>query len=179
MNFSEAQSEMRHAYANGSTGAFASSIIWLTAGTVALLSTPRNGAVALFVGGMFIFPLSVMLSKLAGCSGRHSPQNPLGALAIEGTFFMLACFPIAFAAYMHRAEWFFPAMLLVIGGRYLTFQTLYGMRLYWLFGGALLASATIVIYIQAAPEVGAFVGGMIEAMFAVALLSAHRRENAS
>ena len=179
MTISEAQREMRLAYANGSTGALASGVIWLAAGAVAVIFSPGKGAFALFFGGMFIFPLSIMLSKIAGCNGKHSSQNPLGVLAIEGTVLMLACFPIAFAAYLYRTEWFFPAMLLVIGGRYLTFQTLYGMRLYWLLGGALLTGAMVLIASQAAPAAGAFVGGIIEVAFAIALFAAHRRENAT
>jgi hypothetical protein len=179
MTFSEAQLDMRRAYANGSTGALASGIIWLIAGGVALMSSPANAALALFIGGMFIFPLSILLSKAAGCNGSHSPQNPLGTLAMEGTFLMLACFPIAFAVLWHRAEWFFPAMLLIIGGRYLTFQTLYGMRLYWLFGCALLTGAAILIMLQAVPVVGAFAGGIIEVAFAAALFTAYKKEKAT
>ena len=64
-----------------------------------------------------------------------------GAVAAEGTFWFLAGIAIACGMHFLRVEWFFPAMLLPVGGRYLTFQSLYGMRAYWLPAGCCASSA--------------------------------------
>src|SRR5262245_12373954 len=131
MDSSDAQRDMRHAYFGGATGVLASGLVWIAAGVVALLVSPRAAVLTLFVGGMFIYPLSLLFSKALGRPGKHARENPLGLLALEGTFFLLLCLPVAYAAFLYRAAWFFPAMLLIIAGRYFTFQTLYATRLYW------------------------------------------------
>jgi hypothetical protein len=111
-----------------------------------------------------------------GSSGSHARTNPLGALALEGTVFMVFCLPLAYVVSLYRVEWFFPAMLLVIGGRYLTFSTLYGLRLYWLFGAALALAAYALAAMRASPSAGAFTGAAIEAVLAAALFVGTRRQ---
>ncbi len=165
----DAQRDMRVAYYGGATGAAASATAWLVAGVVATIESPVAGIVALIFGGMLIFPLSVLLSKLAGRSGSYQKGNPLAPLAISGTIWMLLSIPIAVAVSLYRIEWFFPAMLLVIGGRYLTFGTLYGDRVYWLFGGALGIAAVLLAVLEAPVYAGAFAGALIEYAFAAVL----------
>jgi hypothetical protein len=66
-------------------------------------------------------------------------------------------------------------MLLIIGGRYLVFGTLYGMRLYWPLGLALAAAALALGYSAAPIHVSASVGSGVEACFAAVCLAQHRR----
>lgn len=47
---------------------------------------------------------------------------------------------LAFDVILADASWFFPAMLLVIGGRDLVFATPYGRRLHWYAGLGLTCS---------------------------------------
>ena len=176
MQLSEAQQDMRVAYVGGSSGALASAVAWLVAGIVALLVSPRSAVLALFLGGTLIFPASVVLSKAMGSTGKHARTNPLGRLALEGTVFMLFCLPLAYVVSLYRAEWFFPAMLLVIGGRYLTFSTLYGIRLYWSFGAVLALAAYALFAMGASPAAGAFTGAGIECVFAAALFAVVRQK---
>jgi hypothetical protein len=75
-----------------------------------------------------------------------------------------------------RIEWFFPAMLFVIGGRYLTFSTIFGARIYWVCGASLALAGYLLGRVHAAPAMGAFTGSVIEAVFAVAIFVAARRE---
>ncbi len=158
---------MRAGYYGGAPGMFASALVWLVAGVVATTSAPPRAILALFVGGMVIHPLGVALTKALGRSGAHTRGNPLGALALESTVILLLGFPLAFVVSQTHVTWFFPAMLLVIGGRYLTFSTLYGMRVYWA-GGAMLAVAGFLLVAMDAPfHVGAFVGAAIEGAFAL------------
>ena len=177
MPLAEAQQDMRAAYVGGSSGAVASAVAWLVAGIVALEVSSRSAVVALFLGGALIFPVSVVISKALGASGTHSRANPLGALALESTGFMLLCFPIVFAVSLYRIEWFFPAMLLVVGGRYLSFSTLYGMRLYWAFGGVLAMAAYVLFSLSTSPATSAFTGAAIECGFAGLLFVIASRKN--
>lgn len=173
----QAQADMRDAYFNGATGVVASGIVWLLAGAVCLALSTQLGVYALLGGGALIFPLGVVLSKLLGRRGFHTAGNPLGTLASEGTFWLMAGIAVAFGVYLLRPEWFFPAMLLAIGARYLTFQTVYGLRLYWFLGAALCLFGMAVVMLRLAPPVAALGGGLLEVLFAVALFR-HRRPDA-
>ncbi|MBI2382409.1 MAG: hypothetical protein HYV16_16795 [Gammaproteobacteria bacterium] len=171
-----AQHEMRHAYLGGAPGMLVSALAWLVAGLVALRVSPERAVWALFIGGMLIHPVSLLLLKLLGRPAKHSPGNPFGTLALASTFWMLLCLPLAYGVSLLRLEWFFPAMLFVIGGRYLTFSTMFGMRLYWACGAVLAGAGYALAKMQAAPALGAFSGAAIEALFALALFAGMRRE---
>lgn len=166
------QAQMRDGYVNGAPGALVSGVVWLIAGAVEIGVSNTAAVYALLIGGALIFPLSVVLTKLLGRRGTHDAGNPLGQLASEGTFWMLAGIAVAYALATLKIEWFFPAMLLMIGGRYLTFQTIYGLRLYWLFGGILCALGVALASLRASPHVGALAGGAVEMVFAVLLFRA-------
>ncbi|MCW8855897.1 MAG: hypothetical protein OQJ95_00930 [Kangiella sp.] len=176
MTITDAQQDMRRSYYGGAPGVVTSGLIWLMAGMVAVYSTPKYGIAALIIGGMFIFPLSLLLCKLFGASGKHDKNNPLGPLAMEGTFWMLLSIPIAFAASLYRVEWFFPAMLLVIGGRYLTFCTLYGMKIYWILGGTLAVAGFVLVLLYGSTMLGAFTGAAIELIFGSVIFASYKQE---
>jgi hypothetical protein len=173
-SISVAQSNMREAYFGGAPGIVTSGSAWLLAALVAAFVSDRAGIVTLVLGGMFIFPVSVVLCKLIGCTGKHSKDNPLAPLAMEGTIWMLLSIPIAIAAALYKVEWLFPAMLLVIAGRYLTFSTIYGMRIFWVFGATLVASGLVLIYLQAPAFVGALSGAIIEYVFGATIFATYK-----
>lgn len=175
MNIEQAQADMRHGYLGGAAGIFASACAWLAAGITASVSTDRAAIFALFIGGMFIHPVAMLLSKVAGRPGNHDKSNPLGRLAIETTIWLLLAIPVAFLASMQRPEWFFVAMLATIGGRYFTFATLYGMRIYWLCGAVLALAAFGLAASNASSFVAAIAGAAIEFVFAGAVLVAARK----
>jgi len=166
MNFSEAQQDMRRAYYDGATGVVVSATVWLIAAMVAWQSTSGKAIGALLIGGMFIFPMSVALSKLMGRTGVHSKENPLSSLATTGTLWMLLAIPIAYGASLYKVEWFFPAMLVTIGGRYLTFTTLYGLRTYYFFGAVLSVAGIALVVLKMPVLAGALAGAAIEYFFA-------------
>jgi hypothetical protein len=171
-----AQRDMRDAYYGGALGMLTSAAVWLAASLVSVLYSSERAVWALFVGGMFIHPVSVLLTRALGRSGRHGRDNPFGPMALAGTFWMIMCLPLAYAVSVLRIDWFFPAMLLVIGGRYLTFTTMFGLRIYWLCGGALAVAAYVLVLLRASPALGAAAGAAIEALFAIAIVLASRRE---
>lgn len=169
MTLHEAQQDMRQAYYDGATGLFASATAWFAAALAAWFSTPQAAISVLFFGGMLIFPVSVVLSKALGRSGSHAKGNPLGPLALAGTAWMLLSIPVAYGASLYRVEWFFPAMLLTIGGRYLTFSTLYGLGVYWACGACLAAAAAALVVGRFPAHAGALAGSVIEFGFGAAV----------
>jgi len=153
-----------------------SAAVWLAAATTALVNDPRRAVWVLFIGGALIHPASLVLCKVLGRSGKHSVGNPLAPLAFASTLWMIFCLPLVYGASLLRMEWFFPAMLLVIGGRYLTFDLLYGRRLYWPVGLILAAAGCLLGMAAVAPASAAFAGAGIEAIFAGVVLVAGVRE---
>lgn len=171
-----AQADMRFGYLSGAPGILVSAAAWLTAAIVALQVSPRQAVWVLFVGGALIHPVSVLFAKMLGRPGKHEPGNPLAALAAATTLWLIFSLPLAYGVSVLRIEWFFPAMLLVIGGRYLTFGLLFGMRIYWAFGLTLAIAGFFFGRASASPAMSAFVGAAIEAAFAVSVLVMGRHE---
>ena len=165
----DAQLDMRTAYYDGAPGVLSSGLVWLTAGMVALTLSADRAVWTLLIGGMFIHPSAVLLNKVLGRSGKHNPSNPLASLAMASTFWMILCLVLAYGVSRMRIEWFFPAVLLIIGGRYMTFATLYGMRIYWVCGATLALAAYPLVVFGASPAIGALTGAGIEVAFAGAV----------
>jgi hypothetical protein len=147
-----------------------SAAVWFAASLVAFLVSPERALWTLFIGAAFIHPLSVLLVKLIGRSGQHAKGNPLGSLAFATTVWLILSCVIAYGVALHDMRWFFPAMMFVIGGRYMTFATLFGLRVFWICGFTLAATAYVLMHFQSVPAVSACMGGAIEAGFAVAIL---------
>ncbi|MDC0598482.1 hypothetical protein OAP18_01365 [Gammaproteobacteria bacterium] len=175
-SITDAQRDMRVSYYAGAPGVISSATAWLIAALIALVISPKAGVLTLIFGGMLIFPFATILCKLIGVSGIHSKGNPLAPLAIEGTFWMLISIPVAVGAALYRVEWFFPAMLFVIAGRYLTFSTLYGMRLYWIFAVALFISGWVLLSTSTPAFLGAFTGALIEYCFGLIIFFTYKLE---
>lgn len=172
----QAQTDMCQSYANGSVGIVVSGIIWLIAAIIVAQLSPKHGIWALLFGGMLIFPLSMVLGKLLGVSGTHTKGNPLANLAMEGTILMLMCIPLAVGLSIEHPSWFFQGMLLIIGGRYLTFSTIYGKKIYWILGGILGIAAFLLFRFNAAPFNSALTGSMIEIIFGIFMYARFRKE---
>jgi len=170
MTFADAQADMRRAYLDGAPGMLTSAAVWCAAGVVALCMSPGRALWTLFIGAAFIHPVSVLLAKLLGRTGKHSQGNPLGQLAGATTVWLVLSCVIAYGVAQHEILWFFPAMLFIIGGRYMTFASLFGMRIYWICGFALAAAAYGLVQFHAVPAVAAFAGAAIEAGFGVAIM---------
>ncbi|MEQ1518227.1 MAG: hypothetical protein ABL931_17235, partial [Usitatibacteraceae bacterium] len=134
-----------------------------------------HAVLALFAGGMLIHPVGVVLCKILGRSGKHAKTNPLGALALESTGWLILCLPITYAVSVFNIGWFFPAMLLVIGGRYLTFRTLFGLRIYWVCGAALALTGYVLAASKSPPHIAAFAGAAVEAVFAAGIILTAKR----
>lgn len=175
MTLSHAQAQMRAGYGSGWTGIAASALAWGVAAAMAWHGNAQQAIWALLLGGMLIFPFSLLLCRLVRLPGTHPKGNPLGQLVGASTFWLIFCLPVAWLLGQQQPAWFFAAMLLVIGGRYLVFATLYGLRLYWVLGLALAVAGFGLAAAAAAAGVIAAADAAIEAVFAVACAIGHQR----
>lgn len=176
-SFNQAQIDMCKSYANGSIGIIVSGCIWLISAVIANQYSPQKAIWMHFIGGMFIYPISIVISKFNGLSGTHTKGNQLGILAMEGTIWMIMCLPLALALSLQHPEWFFQAMLLIIGGRYLTFATIYGNRTYWFLGFILGISAYILYNFKVQSFGSLLTGSLIEISFGIFMFLLFRIAN--
>jgi len=168
---------MRSAYLNGGMGALVSGIIWLASGLGALYYSHQTSILFFFFAGMFIHPLGLLLSKAMGRSGKHNSDNPLATLALESTVLLFIGLFIAYCTYQNGQDWFYSIMLLTIGGRYLIFQSIYGVKLYWIFGGLLILTGGFCLIYNQAFHIAGIIGGIIEIVFSILLTLQSRSEN--
>ena len=169
------QQEMRTAYLDGAPGMSVSALVWLVAGIVVTRAGMNAAVWTLLIGGALIHPVTVLALKVLGKSARVSKGSPLAHLAMATTAWLIVGCILSFGLYTANPAWFFPAMLLVIGSRYLAFQTLFGHRLYWMCGAALIAAGYLGISAKLSPATVAFAGSGIEAAFAAILLLRNAR----
>lgn len=174
MTVSQAQTDMRQGYYSGGPGIFASALAWTAAAGTAAMGWPGQAVWVLLIGGALIVPVGFLICRLFGARGAHTKGNPLGSLAGASTFWLIFLLPLAYVLGIYNSGWFFAAMLLIIGGRYLVFATLYGMRLYWILGLSLAAAGFLSGALDATATLGASAGAALELVFAVACLMEHR-----
>lgn len=179
MRIDEAQREMRQAYLSGSVGQLVSGGIWLLSSALATWVSPTIGIVALIVGGMFIFPLTVLLLTLLRGPLVVSRDNPLNALAVQVAFTVPLAIPLVLAAAHARTGWFYPGFMIVVGAHYLPFITLYGMRQFAVLAAVLVAGGWLLPVL--APEafaLGGWTGGGVLVVAGAWLLATHVGERA-
>lgn len=175
LTMSQLQAQMRDAYGSGWTGIAASALAWAVAAGVAWQGSAQHAITALLAGGVLIFPASLVLGKLLHLPCHHPKGNALGSLAGASTFWLIFCLPIAWLLGQQQPAWFFAAMLLVIGGRYLVFASIYGMALYWALGLILAAAGFGLTALSMPAAVIASAGAAIELVFAGLCAAQHYR----
>ena len=167
MHIDDAAREVRTVYVGGFWGQLVSSIIWLVAAALGTWATPKASILAAIIGGFFIFPLTQMLLRLSGRPASVSKENSFHWLGMQVAFVlplsMLLLFPVA----LYRLNWFFPALMILLGAHYLPFATLYGMRMFLFLAGILMAAGVVVaLYFSATFSLGAWIGGFVLFAFA-------------
>ncbi|MFC0682592.1 DUF7010 family protein [Lysobacter korlensis] len=175
MAVTAAQNDMRRAYYSGAAGILASALAWSVATGVAAFASPQRAIWALLIGGALIHPIGVLICRLMGASAAHTKGNPFGQLAGASTFWLVFSLPLAYALGLRNPAWFFNALLLIIGGRYLVFATLYGMQLYWALGLALAAAGFALAALSVSAVAVVTAGAAIELVFAMAGIILHRK----
>ncbi len=140
MHITEAQTDQRRAYVGGGPGAIVSSLVWFAAA----YADPNYGTAfafkLLFFAGFLIFPVALLVERLAFKRAKPAADNPLGLIALESTIAMIGCLIAAWLLLPYRPELVFPLAAVAIGTHYFAFKSVYGDKLYW----ALAAAITMV-----------------------------------
>ena len=171
MQIAAAQSDMSRAHVHGAPGVFVSGAVWLIAGVLWDRQDVVAGFYALFVGGMLIFPVSLLISRAVFRAPRTTPGNPLERLALESTFILFLGILLAYCFLRAAPELAFPAMAVSIGVRYLIFRTVYGSPVWWVLGGALaIVGALTALAVVTLPVNLALIVGVIEVVMSGAIL---------
>jgi hypothetical protein len=143
MDILDAQREMRTRYVGGFFGQLVSGLLWLVSAALATWSTPRAAITFIVIGGMFIFPCTELLVRLTGARAALSAQG-LKNLGAQVAFVLPISMPLLLPVALYRLNWFYPALIILLGAHYLPFVTLYGMRMFAVVA-AVLAGGGIMI----------------------------------
>jgi hypothetical protein len=165
------QQEMRHAYYDGAPGILVSSLVWMAAALVCYQLGINQAVWTLLIGGAFIYPISLIVTKALGRAATTSKANALNQLGMASTIWLILCCAMAYGLFLLKPSLFFPAMMATIGCRYLVFASLYGRSIYWLIGVSLILAANLTFFLALTPVVAAGLGGLIELLFSVLVFS--------
>lgn len=151
----------------------ASALAWSMLGTTA-------GVLVLLVGGVLIYPVTTLVSRLLGSAGSIPPSNPLRMAGFTIPIVGAMGIPVAGAASLYDIDWFYPAFMVIMGAHYLPFSHLYGMRVFLPLGaGMWLAGLAIALWAREASVIGAWLTGLALLSVGVWADGRHRSEFAS
>lgn len=167
MHIEDAQREVRTVYVGGFWGQLVSSVIWLASAVVGTWSTPKASILTVVIGGFFIFPLTQMLLSLSGSKKSVGKENSLNSLGMQIAFVLPISMLLLLPVGLYRLNWFFPALLVLVGAHYLPFAFLYGMRVFLILAGVLIALGVVIaLYFSGSFSLGAWSGGVVLFIFA-------------
>jgi hypothetical protein len=167
MDIQDAQREVRSVYVGGFWGQLVSSVIWLVSAALGTWVTPKASILAIVIAGFFIFPLTQMLLRLSGRRASVSKENSFHSLGREVAFVLPFSMLLLVPVSLYNLNWFFPALMILLGAHYLPFATLYGMRMFLFLAGTLIAAGYVIAqYFSATFSLGAWVGGLALFVFA-------------
>lgn len=177
MHIQDAQREMRSAYRSGSAGQAVSGAIWLISAVLATWLNQNAAVLALVLGGMFIFPLTQLVLRLAGHPARTAKDNTLAQLAVQVAFIVPLCIPLIWVAASYNPNLFYPAFMVVVGAHYLPFMFLYGIWQYAILGGLLIGAGTFLLMtLHPVFTTGGWFTAALLILFALVLWFLDRRE---
>jgi hypothetical protein len=163
----DAQREVRTVYVGGFWGQVVSATIWLASAALGSWVTPRVAIWAILVGGFFIFPITQVLLRLQGRPASLAGNNPLRNLAIQVAFTLPLSMLLLFPVTVYRLNWFYPALMILVGAHYLPFTFQYGMRMFIFLAAILVGGGVVVaLYFPGPFSLGGWIGGLTLFVFA-------------
>ena len=167
MDVQDAQREMRSVYIGGFWGQLVSSVIWVVSAALGTWVSPRASILTVVIGGFFIFPLTYLLRRLSPRHATVSPENPFTSLGMQVAFVLPFSMLLLVPVGLYRLNWFFPALMVLVGAHYLPFATLYGMRMFLFLAAVLIATGVaIAVYSSETFSLGSWIGGVSLFVFA-------------
>jgi hypothetical protein len=146
MQVSEAQADVRRSFVGGGPGVIGSGLVWCAAAIAEMKAGVGVGFAVLFLGGMLIFPLSLMTARAVFRRARPQSGNGLIPIALESTAAMIAGLLAAYLFLAHAPSLVFPVSALAVGTHYFAFRTLYGDAIFLLLGGGIAALGLNAIF---------------------------------
>ena len=167
MTIRDAQREICTRFVGGFYAQLVAGILWLTSAGLAVWRGPRASITMLVVGGFLIFPATELLIRATGERAPVSTANALRSLGMQVAFVLPLSMPLLVPVGLYRLNWFYPAMMILLGAHYLPFVFLYGMWMFAVLAAFLVAGGTVIaIYFSASFSVGAWYTGTILLVFA-------------
>ena len=167
MDIQDAQHEVRSVYVGGFWGQLVSSLIWLASAALGTWVTSKASILTVVIGGFFIFPLTQMVLRLSGRRAQVGRENPLHWLGMQVAFVLPFSMLLLVPVGLYRLNWFFPALMILLGAHYLPFASLYGMRMFLFLGGILIAMGVVIaLWFSGTFSVGAWTTGLVLLVFA-------------
>jgi hypothetical protein len=168
MEIQVAQREMRTRFVGGFYGQLVSGVLWLISAGLATWVTHRAAITTLVIGGFFIFPLTEALTRIVSRSRPLEPANSLRYLGMQVAFVLPLSMLLLLPVGLYRINWFYPAMMVLLGAHYIPFVFLYGMRTFAFLAALLIgAGVLIAMYWSNSFAVGAWYTGVVLSGFAV------------
>jgi hypothetical protein len=163
----DAQREVRTVFVGGFWGQLVSAAVWLASAGLGLWVSPRAAIFTAVVGGFFIFPITQLLLRATGRPASLPRSNPLGHLAMQIAFALGLSMLLLAPVTAFRLNWFFPALMVLVGAHYLPFAFLYGMRLFLVLSALLVGSGVLIaLYFAGSFTLGGWIGGLALFIFA-------------
>jgi hypothetical protein len=167
MTVADAQREVRHVFLGGFAGQLVTGVLWAISAALGTWRSPRLAMLFIVIGGFFIFPLTQLLLSAMGRRPVLSRENPFGQLATQIAFTVPMSLPLVGAATLHHRDWFYPALMIVIGAHYLPFCFLYGMWEFSLLCAALVGGGLVFgLYLHVPFSLGGWVSAGVLLLFA-------------
>lgn len=171
MDIEKAQWEMRTRFVGGLYGQLVSGVLWLLS---------RAAITTLIVGGFFIFPITEALVRIIGRKGPLRPANSLRYLGMQAAFVLPLSMPLLLPVGLYRLNWFYPAMMVLLGAHYLPFMFLYGMRMFGALAALLVGGGIVIaMHVPGSFSFGAWTTGAVLLLFAAAGAAIVRHEACS
>ncbi len=180
MDISDAQRDVRTVFLGGFAGQLVSSAVWLLSAALATWHSQRTAIEVLVFGGVFIFPLTLLLLRLMGRPSGLPKGHPMNALGMQVAFTVPFTLPVVGAATLHNQNWFYPACMVVVGAHYLPFIFQYGMWQFGILAAALIGGGVaIAMYLPSGFSLGGWFTALALFVFAFVGRSVAVREHRS
>jgi hypothetical protein len=108
-----------------------------------------------------------MLLRLSPRRASVSKENPFTSLGMQVAFVLPFSMLLLVPVGLYRLNWFFPALMVLVGAHYLPFATLYGTRMFLFLAGILVASGVVIaLCFSQTFSLGSWIGGLVLFVFA-------------
>jgi hypothetical protein len=163
----DAQREVRTVFVGGFWGQLVSSALWLASAALGVWVSPRAAIIELVVGGCFIFPATQLLLRLTGGRTTLSRDNELWNLGWQVAFTLPLSMLLLVPVTAFRLNWFYPALMILLGSHYLPFAFQYGMRMFIALCAILVGGGVVIaLHFAGSFTLGAWITSLTLFVFA-------------